>query len=522
VVSIHRISQLTSAAKWPTLHLNPDDKHDLMMDVMAQVVTPQTVRACRKEDDPIKYFGGMFNMRILTALKNLMGREKKHLHQPAGDDRDKAEWIDSQTQGTDPHHEIEYSQLVKGLRAYLLKQPQSKYFGPIFDCLLRGDKNNEVAAKLGVSAPIITRNLQLMKVAMLEYAKQTKNATLQTLITQIFNQRKHSQHTADRDWDDLVNLFKKYKTKVGADEVAGDHAVIEHYNEEQEVRDKADPDPQDETTDDALRSPTGKVQTVRVSKQPDALDEDYVGRLLLSDKVSSETVEKSAKEFLAWQGKQDDLIEHEGHLIGLSIQGDDVRAQGKAAESKSASHKFSNVCDDISCEPQSRLPGAIQDQQVNIPATAAVTRQLMAEITTLASRHSVDLTAMHASNGHVALRVKGLRAQLESFTNEFRRVQLAAAPGQRVAARGLPLVSQTPDGLPTNYTFAFTAGKLRDAGIWNQIAAAAKHHGLTVSAEIEDRGVAHRYTAKVRGTRQSIARFREDTETFLLRLIKAV
>lgn len=167
--------------RWPTLHFTADDHHDTILEILQQTINAKTIKACRAEDDPIKYFGGMFKMRLVTKLKNLLGREQKHRYQSSSDERTHTEWVDAHA-ATQVEHEGEVTLLLEELRSYLSAQKEAKYFLAIFNSMLAGMQNNEIASKLGVSAPAITRYYQRMLQALLRFGEESGNEHFQTVL----------------------------------------------------------------------------------------------------------------------------------------------------------------------------------------------------------------------------------------------------------------------------------------------------------------------------------------------------
>lgn len=298
-VNYDKIFQGTAAkyiARYP-FHLDPEAKRDLIVDCLQQVVTLDTIKKADAGLDLVKYFGGMFAKRVITWLTNENNRRKKQKFKPSGDERTDDEWMDSQTgPGAGSDEELDYKDLVTGLAKFFQsKGPQGKYFLAILTYLPQGYSNKELADKLKVSPSIVTRYLQQFKEAMLEYAKKTKNDALYTQVQEILKQRKHDLETA-ADKDPLVKWFQKLKKKGSTD------------------------------TADSGREPAGQVTKVRRKSMPDVLHEDYMAKLILSDRITQDKIDESAEEFLALLANSQDIVEDGSTIVSLRVDTTEARS----------------------------------------------------------------------------------------------------------------------------------------------------------------------------------------------------
>ena len=288
-------------ARYP-FHLDPEAKRDMIIDCLQQVVTLDTIKKADASLDLVKYFGGMFAKRVITWLTNENNRRKKQKFKPGGDERTDDEWMDSQTgPGSSHEDEFDYKELVTGLAKFFqTKGPQGKYFLAILQYLPEGYSNKELAEKLGVSPGIITRYLQQFKEALLEYAKKTKNDGLHALVQEILKQRKHAEETAAVD--PLTMFFKELKQKRRI-----------------KRKRKSEVAP-------ATRQPAGEVTKVRVRATPDVLRDEYMAKLILSDRITQAKIDETATEFLEFMANSDDIVEDGSSIISLSIDSSDVRS----------------------------------------------------------------------------------------------------------------------------------------------------------------------------------------------------
>lgn len=274
------------------VHFDQDEKQDFIFDVLNQILTPETIKKAEPGKDPISYFGGMFQMRMMTALKNRVTRELKRKRQNPGDDRTQDEFLEQSGPTVNPHDDVDLKALTRDLINFLAKKTEGKYYVPIFQGLLTGKSNKEVAQELGVSPPIVTRYLQRMQQAIIEFANKTDNDTLLRVMEEVMKTKKHSRTPLGSDplYDNLTTVFKKY----------------------------------DKVRRTSSRAPAGDITKITVDSREDMLNHENLASLILDDQTTQATIDTNAQDFLAWQDVQDELIEDNNQLIGLRVNSSDV------------------------------------------------------------------------------------------------------------------------------------------------------------------------------------------------------
>lgn len=289
-------------AKYP-FHLDEDGLYDMIMDVLHQVVTPATIQAADPSRDSISYFGGMFSMRVKTWLVNENARRKKQQWKPGGDERTDDEWMDANTKPGQTEHDLDYNDLLKDLTAFLGKQPEAKYFLPIFKGYLEGRSSQEMGTQLKVSPTAVSRYTQRLKEAIIKYAQQSDNKDLLTMMQSMLKQRKHDfapQGFGD-DGPDFKKTFDQLKKKLSTAPKTADGEEVQQ------------------------REPAGDITAIRIKATPDVLTDAYLAKLVLSDRVTPSTIDSSAAEFMGLLNAADDVVEDGNRIFALSVDSSELR-----------------------------------------------------------------------------------------------------------------------------------------------------------------------------------------------------
>lgn len=308
--------------KYPVLRgLGSEDRADIVQDVLHQILNAKTIKEMDGEKDPIKYFGGMFQMRMLTACLNRSRREQMRKHKPVTDERNDEEWMDSKAPVQTPHDELDYKQMVEGLFGYI----KSKNLGSdtaikVLKLCLQQKKSNEIARELGISPASVSKTFLRLGELVKEYAKKTDNSLLFSLADQMSKQRRTISGAAQVDGpvvqsDALASLYASaHDTTSAVDEAKLFQDLFKKYQKNASALGIR-----------AARAPAGNVTNVRIKSMPDVLTDDYMASLVLSDQVTTAAIDASANEFMAWQEAQADLLEVGNRLVGLSVEASSVR-----------------------------------------------------------------------------------------------------------------------------------------------------------------------------------------------------
>lgn len=271
-------------AKFPGA-LDDADKDDMILDTFLQVVTTKTIKDYDPERDPISYFGGMFQMRLTNELKSLVKqriREVKNPNNPDSDlsDEEFFDMVDTRQRVDPTTDEIDFRQLTTDLVRYLKSKPEGKYFVPMFNLLAQGYSNKEVAEELKVSPAIISRYLERMKQAILEYARKTGNQLLYSLMSEYLGKRKHAQDV----FDPIVDVLKQYKKRVSG------------------------------------RAPAGKLTQVLKTTMPNKATVDYAAMIAL-DVEQTDLVDEALTQHFEELLQYDDLVDRDPDtIVGLSVK----------------------------------------------------------------------------------------------------------------------------------------------------------------------------------------------------------
>lgn len=274
------------------VNLDAEDKTDLIVDVLNQILTPATVKALDADRDPIKYFGGMFEMRMQSAMRDWVTRRLREVKNQNSEMTDDEFFDHMDDRKHSLFDQVHFVDMVKQLSKFLAAKPEGKYYVPMFAMLQQGYSNTEVAKELNVSPAIVTRYLQRMKDAILEFAKKTNNSLLFDLMSEYLGKRKHSDDTAAGNKDFLIDVLKQYKKRVGSD--------------------------QD-------RNPAGQVLTIALTKEDDVFSDSVLADIAMDPSVTNDQLVHQAEEFLEYLASQDDLVEQADSVIGLRYVSDDVR-----------------------------------------------------------------------------------------------------------------------------------------------------------------------------------------------------
>lgn len=265
--------------------LDDADRDDLILDTFLQVVTTKTIKDYDATRDPISYFGGMFQLRMTNELKALVTQRVREVKNPNKDDNDLTDeeffdMVDHRQKVNPVTDEIDYRELIRELLNHLRSKPEGKYFVPMFNLLAQGYSNKEVAEELKVSPAIISRYLERMKQAILEYARHTGNQLLYALMSEYLGKRKHAQDA----FDPIVDVLKQYKKRVTG------------------------------------RAYAGKLTTVERTSIPNKATVDYAAAIALDIEqpdLADDLLTQHFSELL----EQDELVDRDpGTIVGLSIR----------------------------------------------------------------------------------------------------------------------------------------------------------------------------------------------------------
>lgn len=265
--------------------LDDADKDDLILDTFLQVVTAKTIKDYDATKDPISYFGGMFQLRMTNELKSLVTqrvREVKNPNKPDSDltDEEFFDLVDTRHQHVNPTtDEIDFKELTRELINHLKTKPEGKYFVPMFNMLAQGYSNKEVAEELKVSPAIVSRYLDRMKQAILEYARKSGNQLLYALMSEYLGKRKHAQDV----FDSIVDVLKQYRKRVSG------------------------------------RAPAGKLTTVQRTPITNQATLDYMASVALDTERVDLADEALTQHFEALL-EQDELVDRDpGTIVGLKV-----------------------------------------------------------------------------------------------------------------------------------------------------------------------------------------------------------
>ena len=184
------------------IQIPEEDREDLLMDCLLRTITPETVSKFDPTRDPIKYFGGMLQLNLMSAIKTYTTRHMKNV-KPKNDldmtSEEFQDFLDSKTTNTpkqNVHNVVEYNILVDGIKKFLEKQRDGHYMTQLFDLSLQGYPSKEIAQKLvqpngtvGVSPAIVSRHFVRLKEYLLEYADETGNDLLWNLVEDMATKR---------------------------------------------------------------------------------------------------------------------------------------------------------------------------------------------------------------------------------------------------------------------------------------------------------------------------------------------
>jgi DNA-directed RNA polymerase specialized sigma subunit len=277
-----------------------DVLEDMIKDSLLKVVNEKTVKKYDEKKDPIKFFGGMFQLKMITAMKQWNSRRMKEIRKPRNED----DFPDSKQtdflrnkyhQEEGPDQIVEYKVLLEGLKKHFERKPE-KHLNSMLDMMLQGFKGKEMAEELKVSPSIVSRWVGRMKNYILEYAQTTRNGLLLNLMSEKLMKRR----TAGEE-DLLVQVFKEY------DKVASEGTATHHEG----------------------REPAGEVSRVVKKSFDDVTDPEYLAKEALNNTTTRRQFKEKISEQMQELDMMDDVIEDDtGKLIGLRIVSEEIRSVG--------------------------------------------------------------------------------------------------------------------------------------------------------------------------------------------------
>jgi len=272
--------------------INEDDRVDMIHDALLQVINKKTVKKYDAKKDIVKFFGGMFQKRMIDQLRAYTTRRvrEKELQQKEDFTQEETQEylrnkVDAPKQES-PQDEIEFRELQDGLLKFLMKQRDGDWQRKLWVGLMKGMSNKEIAEQLDVSPAFITKKLKNLQGYVLEFADSTDNDLLADLMKQMGGRRR-SQDLFEAKDDEatlLFKIFKKYKKVVGH-----------------------------------THKPAGSISKVLKKNYADHESYDYIVGRILDSNVTTSQFQSELDTFFDELEAMDDLIEEGDRLIGLKV-----------------------------------------------------------------------------------------------------------------------------------------------------------------------------------------------------------
>ena len=173
--------------------LNDSDKEDVIQSALIDTITPESLKAFdSSKGDLIKFFSGIFRLKVLTGLKYFNEYETHKKNPDFKSDEDSGmEAPDSMDEMADEEHmgieeEVSYKDMVDGFKKFLRGQSVGKgYLIPVFEGILLGKKGVELHQELDVSEVYLSKLIKKIKIYLVNYALQSGNDLLYSLAKQM-------------------------------------------------------------------------------------------------------------------------------------------------------------------------------------------------------------------------------------------------------------------------------------------------------------------------------------------------
>jgi hypothetical protein len=280
------------------IRIDAQDQEDLILNALFEAAQPKNLRVYDpKKSDIIKFLGNFFQQRLINELRKFVKIQLKEQKQKDESEFTEEEQLEFKRQKTEPRKEgpgeiLEFKDLVKSLTDFIARFSRKKGVGnvrlvPIFNLLMKGKSNTEMARALKVGNKTITDDLVKLKKLIVEYAKRQDNTLLESLMKKRFD-IKSNEAAKDKDW--LIDVFKEYKKKTSK--------KIE---------------------------PVGEITKIKKIEVADKLTEDYISSQILSEDVDNGKIASELDEYVSALGLQDEIIQADGKLICLQVVSEEIR-----------------------------------------------------------------------------------------------------------------------------------------------------------------------------------------------------
>lgn len=319
------------------LNIDADDKEFMVLEALAQVVTRDTISKFDSEKDFVKYFGGMFQLRLITLAKQHVTRliREQNESQYGGDDDARSileshSPLDSKT----PEKEVSYDKMLKEINTLLNRESSKKILVPLFNLLLEGHSNTEVAEILNISKGAVSQNLDKLRDFLKEYAIHSNNTLLAHLLVEFGKYKKHSrigseavaaevvaseEHKAllGPDFSMIKDLFSKYKR--ASYNLATVSEDFSHDDEPLSAEIQIDPTPEEVHDLIVERLPVGDTTQIEILGLDDLFGEQATIDMFMDPNLSSEQREAQIQNFIQALDRADEIIDDD-KLYLLNIQ----------------------------------------------------------------------------------------------------------------------------------------------------------------------------------------------------------
>lgn len=298
------------------LRFKPDREEieDMIQDVLMQVVTEKTIKAWDGKADPVKYFGGMFSLRMINQVRDWVTRKTREEQEMGDSDdeergtrQDELDRRDTRLDTNDNPLEgyVQTRDLLKGLSNFFKTKPQNQqeWLIPMLSDLIEGYSLTDIADNLGVSKTILSRRLAYLGQYIGEYAQKTGNELLKNLLQKYLLSKKHSFSAKDEDW---LKLFSDYdKKKIGKPNLSIDGRSFEESVE-------------GTLLSKPIREPSGEVRAITKKTMSDPYDNSTLSKALIESTISAEALQSAVGDSVKSLLSFEDIVELDsGELSAL-------------------------------------------------------------------------------------------------------------------------------------------------------------------------------------------------------------